>query len=119
MNFALVIHNHQPVDNDSAIIEQVYRRSYLPFLKKLSEFPLVKANLHYTGYLLEWIEREHPEFIELLHVMVERKQVEMLGGGYYEPILVCIPDRDAKGQVELLSEKVRSLFRTEVRGLWT
>jgi 4-alpha-glucanotransferase len=119
MNLALVIHNHQPIDNDTEIIERVYRTSYLPFLRKLSEFPTVKANIHYTGYLLEWIEKEHPDFIALLRRMVERGQVEMLGGGYYEPILVCIPDSDAKGQVELLGRKVQSIFGTGVRGLWT
>ena len=53
VNLAVVIHNHQPIDNDSTIIEQVYRTSYLPFLRKLSEFPGIKANIHYTGYLLE------------------------------------------------------------------
>jgi 4-alpha-glucanotransferase len=92
INFALVIHNHQPVDNDPAIIEEVFRTSYSPFLKKLSEFPLIKANLHYSGYLLEWLQEEHPEFIDLLRVLVNRQQVEILGGGYYEPILPCVPD---------------------------
>jgi 4-alpha-glucanotransferase len=119
INFAMVIHNHQPVDNDPDIVEEVYRRSYLPFLKALYEFPLVKANLHYSGYLLEWIEREHPEFIDLLREMVSRKQVELLGGAYYEAILPVIPDADAEGQVALLREKISYLFGREPEGFWT
>src|ERR1035437_4608578 len=119
INFALVIHNHQPVDNDSSIIEEVYRTSYSPFLRKLNDFPLIKANLHYSGYLLEWLQKEHPEFIDLLSSMVKRKQVEIIGGGYYEPILPCISDEDAQGQLALLSEKVESLFGKPPAGLWT
>jgi 4-alpha-glucanotransferase len=119
INFALVIHNHQPVDNDPAIIEEVFRTSYSPFLKKLSEFPLIKANLHYSGYLLEWLQEEHPEFIDLLRVLVNRQQVEILGGGYYEPILPCIPDEDGRGQVSLLRDRVNALFGSKAAGVWT
>jgi hypothetical protein len=119
INFALVIHNHQPVDNDPSIIEEVFRTSYLPFLKKLSEFPLIKANLHYSGYLLDWLQEEHPEFIDVLRMLVNRQQVEILGGGYYEPILPCVPDEDAKGQLVLLRDKVNSLFGSKAAGIWT
>src|SRR5207248_2623336 len=87
--------------------------------KKLPEVPTIRANIHYSGYLLEWMEQFHPEFIDLLRKMVERDQVEIVGGGYYEPILVCIPDRDAEGQVALLGEKIGSLFGRRPHGLWT
>ena len=118
MNFALVIHNHQPIENDDSVIETVYTKSYLPFLKCLFEFPQIKANLHYSGYLLEWLERKHPEFVTLLQKMVDRGQIEIMGGGYYEPILVAIPDKDAIGQISLLSEKIESLFSVRAKGLW-
>jgi alpha-amylase/alpha-mannosidase (GH57 family) len=59
VNFSLVIHNHQPVDNADDITESVYSGAYIPFVRKLSDFPEVKANPHYSGYLLEWIERKH------------------------------------------------------------
>lgn len=118
MNFALVIHNHQPVDNDNAVIESVYRKSYLPFLKCLSEYPQIKVNVHYSGYLLEWLERHHHGFIRLLEKMVRRGQVEIVGGGYYEPVLATIPDRDALGQIALLNDKIEALLGFKVRGLW-
>jgi 4-alpha-glucanotransferase len=119
VNLSLVIHNHQPVDNADDVIESVYGRAYLPFVKTLSGFPDVKANLHYTGYLLEWIERRHPELIDLLRRMVESGQVEVIGGGYYEPIMPTIPDRDAIGQLRLESEKVSGLFGRAPAGAWT
>ncbi len=95
MNLGLVFHNHQPVDNDDRAIEFVYRRSYRPFLETLSAYPEIKGNLHYSGYLLEWLQKNHPKFISLLRKAVDRGQIEILGGGYYEPILSIIPENDA------------------------
>jgi 4-alpha-glucanotransferase len=119
VNLSIVIHNHQPVDNADDVIESVYSRAYLPFVRTLSEFPDVKANLHYTGYLLEWIESKHPELIDLLRRMVRSGQVEVIGGGYYEPIMPTIPDRDAIGQVRLESEKISGMFGHAPSGVWT
>lgn len=119
INLALVIHHHQPVDNDDKVIEEVYSKSYFPFLKCLSEFPQVKANLHYSGYLLEWLQIHHPEFIKRLQKTVDRGQVEIIGGGYYEPILSTIRERDALGQINLLNKKIEALFGCKAKGLWT
>lgn len=120
LNFALVVHNHQPVENDDKVIEQVYRTSYSPFLKRLARFPEIKVNLHYSGYLLEWLARNHEEFVSLLGEMIDRGQAEILGGGYYEPILPVIPDEDALGQITLLSRKIVSTFGrgSKPSGLW-
>ena len=116
--FALAFHNHQPVGNGDSIIERIYRRSYLPFLRALASHPEINANLHYTGFLLDWLERNHPEFVALLQRLVKNGQVEMLGGAFYEPVLSVIPDSDALGQIELLSRKIDSLFGVRPSGIW-
>ena len=118
LDFALVIHNHQPVDNKDEVIEMIYKRSYLPFIDILSKHPQIKANLHYTGSLLDWLESFHPEFTGKIRSLVERGQVEMLGGGYYEPILSVIPDSDSIGQITELSQKITRLFGNEPNGCW-
>lgn len=116
---ALVIHNHQPVGNKDQIIERIYRTSYSPFVKALSTFPEIQVNLHYTGFLLDWIQAHHPDFIELLQTMVDRRQIELIGGAYYEPVLAVIPEEDAIGQTHLLSNKIKSMFGMEPSGFWT
>ncbi len=118
INFPLVFHFHQPVGNFGHIIEVAYKRSYLPLIQILSTYPKVKAGLHFTGYLLEWLIAEHPEFLEMLKQMVDRKQVEMLGGAYYEPIIAMIPDEDKLGQIELLRDFIKEQFRVEPQGFW-
>ena len=55
--------------------------------------------LHHTGPLLEWIERERPDYFDSCAALVGRGQVELLGGGFYEPMLAVLPERDARGQI--------------------
>ena len=114
----LGIHNHQPVGNFGHVFRKAYERCYRPFLDLLERHPHVRLTLHYTGPLLEWFEKEEPSFLDRLAKLVMANQVEILGGGFYEPILSVIPDRDAVGQVTLLSRWLHRRLGTIPRGLW-
>ena len=67
---------------------------------------------------MEWLEQMHPEFLTLLAEMVTRGQVEVLGGGYYDPILPLIPMNDKLGQLEKMTTLLRVRFETRPRGCW-
>src|SRR3990172_8228849 len=116
--FVFCIHNHQPVGNFDSVIEEAYQDSSWPFLRPLSKHPAVKLSLHNTGFLLDWIAERHPEYIELMREMVSRGQVEIVGGGYYEPVLSVIPEEDRVGQVRMLSDRIEELFGKRPRGIW-
>jgi len=114
----LGIHNHQPVGNFGHVFRMAYDRCYRPFLDLLERHPRIRLTLHYTGPLLDWFEQEEPAFLDRLAKLVASHQVELLGGGFYEPILSVIPDRDAVGQVTLLSQRLRDRLGAAPRGLW-
>ncbi len=114
----LAIHNHQPVGNYPFVFEQVYHDAYLPLLEALERHPSVKVSLHYSGSLLDWIRDNRPDFVGRVATLVGRSQVEVMTGGYYEPILPMIPDSDKLGQIDKLSRTVRELFGQEPTGLW-
>ncbi len=116
--FLFCIHNHQPVGNFGYVLEKAYKDSYWPFLDALSRHPSVKLTLHNTGFLFDWIYENHPEYIELLKTMVERGQVEIMGGGYYEPVLSVIPEADRLGQVRMMSHRLTEVFGVRPRGIW-
>lgn len=118
VHFALVIHAHQPVGNFDYVIEEAYRKAYEPFVRTLLLHPGVRISLHYSGILLEWIERHHPDFFERLRELLERSQVELVGGGYYEPILPAIPDADKLAQLRKMSDYLRQHFGVPPRGAW-
>ncbi len=115
---SLCIHNHQPAGNFDFVLKDAYKQSYWPFLKILSRYPSIKLTLHNSGYLLDWIAKNRPEYIELLGKMVARGQVEVLGGGFYEPILPVIPDEDRLGQIGLMSERIELMLGKKPRGMW-
>jgi len=118
VSLAIGIHNHQPIGNFDSVIEEAYRKAYLPFLMEMQKYPSISFALHNSGCLLDWIETRHLEMIDILREMVARNQVEILGGGYYEPIMTIIPERDRIGQVRLFSEHLARLFGVEIRGTW-
>ncbi len=116
--FLFCIHNHQPVGNFDYVLEEAYEKSYWPFLQLISKYPSVKMSLHNSGYLIDWLIEKHPEYIELLKMMVGRGQVEIMGGGYYEPVLSVIPEEDRIGQIRMMSDKIEEVFGTRPRGIW-
>ena len=116
--FIFCIHNHQPVGNLPGVFEHAYRAAYLPFLNVLEAHPRVKFVLHNTGPLLEWYEANAPDYLERVRALVERGQVEVLTGGFYEPILSAIPRRDAAGQIAKMTEYTRRVFGAKPRGMW-
>ena len=114
----LAFHNHQPIGNFDGVFEQSFQESYLPFLNVLDKYPDIPFALHTSGSLLEWLEVAHPEYIDRVRAMVQRNQIEIIGGAYYEPILANIPRRDRVGQISMYTEHLESLFNTSVRGMW-
>jgi alpha-amylase len=114
----LCIHDHQPVGNLDGVFEHAYRSSYLPFLDRIENYPEIKFVLHTTGPLLEWLDANAPEYVERVSALVARGQVEILTGAFYEPILPGIPERDAKGQIELSTDYIERRFGVRPRGMW-
>ncbi|MEK7774107.1 MAG: alpha-amylase/4-alpha-glucanotransferase domain-containing protein, partial [Deltaproteobacteria bacterium] len=92
--------------------------SYGPFLKALSKHPSMKLTLHTSGFLLDWLMDNRPEYIELLKSMVARGQAEIMGGGYYEPILQVISPDDRLNQITMMSDKIEEVFGSRPRGIW-
>ncbi|MFW6292389.1 MAG: alpha-amylase/4-alpha-glucanotransferase domain-containing protein [Spirochaetota bacterium] len=110
--------NSQPVGATDEEIEHVYQRSYKPFLRALYNAPQVPVTLHYSGQLLQWLEKHHSEYTDVLSEMVSRKQTELLGGGFYDPVLSLIPRPDRLGQIESLTTYLRKRFGRRPRGTW-
>jgi 4-alpha-glucanotransferase len=118
IHLGLVIHNHQPVGNFLWVFQQVYEESYLPMIEALEEHPKVRLSLHYTGSLLDWFEEAHPEFLERIAALVRRNQIELVSGGYYEPILPTIPDSDKIAQICRLTDRLYRDFGVNASGMW-
>jgi hypothetical protein len=118
VSLALVIHSHQPVGNFDHVIEDAYQKAYAPFVRTVRDHPLIHVSLHFSGILLEWLETHHPEYFQELGDLVARGQIELVGGGFYEPILPMIPDTDKIAQLRKLADYLSRHFGKEPRGAW-
>jgi hypothetical protein len=118
ISLALTLHNHQPIGNFGWVFEEVFEQAYKPMVEALGRHPKVRVGLHYTGPLLEWLRGERPGFISDLRALVERGQVEVLGGGLYEPVLASLPERDRVAQLERMADTVESMFGKRPGGAW-
>ena len=118
ISLALAIHNHQPVGNFGWVFADVYDQAYLPMLEALERHPGVRLSLHYTGPLLEWLATERPAFLDRLRALVDRDQVELLGGGLYEPVLASLPEHDRVDQLTRMAEVIEGIAGRRPRGAW-
>ncbi|MBX3436708.1 MAG: DUF1926 domain-containing protein [Planctomycetaceae bacterium] len=118
LRLVLALHNHQPVGNFDGVFEAAAAESYRPFLEVLADYPDLPVSLHTSGSLLEWLVEHDPAYIDRLRGFVERGQIEILGGPFFEPILACIPRRDRIGQIQAYSRFLEQTFGCRVRGMW-
>jgi alpha-amylase len=87
-------------------------------LGALERHPAIRIGLHYSGPLLEWLASERPAFLDRLASLAASGQVELLGGGYHEPILAAIPERDRHDQLRRMAERVALLTGRPPAGAW-
>ena len=116
--FLFCVHNHQPVGNFLHVLENAYEKAYLPFIEVLKKYPFMKISIHYTGILWDFFKDHHPEFLETLRELVKKGQLEMMTGGYYEPILAVIPDADKVGQIKRLTQTIEEEMGVTPQGMW-
>jgi len=118
LSFCLGVHNHQPIGNFDHVLVEATERAYRPFLERLEARPEMRVSVHCTGSLLEWLRAHAPRAFDLLGTVAARGQVELLTGGFYEPILAVLPDHDKIGQIQRLSAFLKTHFGVRPRGMW-
>ena len=111
-------HCHQPVGNFDHVFDDAYSQAYLPFIETLERYPAVKFVMHYSGPLFDWFESKRPEFLERLSSLAKSGQVEIMGGGYYEPMLCALPERDGIDQIRRMAEFCEKHFGNAPKGMW-
>lgn len=118
LHLVFIIHAHQPAGNFEHVFEECYQHSYEAFLSLLEKHPAIRLAIHYSGPLLLWIEKHHPDYFERLRILVASGQVELIGGGFYEPILISIPEADRLEQITRLADYIEEHFGKRPNGVW-
>ncbi|MBW2163472.1 MAG: DUF1925 domain-containing protein [Deltaproteobacteria bacterium] len=112
------LHNHQPLGNFHQVVERLTNTCYRPFLQAISSAPWLSFSLHVSGTLLSWWENNDTAIIDLMGSMADEGQIELLGGGFYEPVLAAISREDRKEQILKLSEYIERRLGQRPKGVW-
>ncbi len=109
--------NSCSVLEDKSRVEELYEKSYKPFLRLVHSSSL-PVTIFYSGELLSWLIDKHDGMQMLINDIVKRRKIEFLGGGYYSPLFSLIPRKDRVGQIEMLTTEIRRRFGRRPRGMW-
>ncbi len=118
IKFLFAIHNHQPVGNFGHVFEEVFKVCYQPYFEVLNRFPEIKTTVHFSGPLLEWLKQYQADYLKMLKDRVQAGRLEILSGGFYEPLLSTLPEEDAVGQIRMMNQFIEAEFGCVPRGLW-
>ena len=94
-----------------------YNSFYRPFFQILYGHPSIPIVLYFSGLWYEWFAEGHSEVLSLISEMMKKnKQIEILGGAYYEPYLPLLQSPDRTGQIDSLTTTVRKYFLKRPKG---
>ena len=91
---------------------------YKSFFSGIQAEEKLPLTIFAAGSFLEWQKRKRQAYAMLLNNMLSRKQIELLGGGYYQPYLSLLPAPDVIGQIEMMTSAIRTHFGKRPRGLF-
>lgn len=112
------IHAHQPVGNFDSVIQETFDKAYRPFIEEFAKHPAIKLALHFSGPLYDWFDDHAPDYCSRVKELSDRGQVEMLSGGYYEPVLAVLPETFRQRQIAKLSRLIWQRFGQRPKGMW-
>ena len=91
---------------------------YKAFFSGIQAEEKLPLTIFAAGSFLEWQKGKRQAYSMLLNNMLSRKQIELLGGGYYQPYLSLLPASDVIGQIETMTAAIRTHFGKRPRGLF-
>ena len=116
--FLVVLHAHQPVGRSDEDVAAAHAKLYRPLLDALLAEPAARLTLALSGGLIEWFQSDELGTVEVIRQLVGRGQIELLGGGAYEPLLTLLTDWDAQSQLNRMQELVMALGVPAPTGAW-
>ena len=107
-----------PVCSESNdVLEKSFLSIYKPIIKFLYSHQSFPLSFAFSGPQIQYFKKRKNELITILRELLDRKQVELLGGGYNEPLLPLLNSVDRNGQIDLLTSEIRQTFGKRPRGM--
>ena len=118
MRCALVLHCGLPLGTPQMRLAQAIDGPLSALLDTLQTRPRLRLGLHLGGHVLDFLLRQRSERLVQLVGLTQSGQVELIGGGYYDPILCSLDERSAQAQLHRTHQFFDEQLRIAVRGAW-
>ena len=97
--------------------EEDYQSLFKPLFSFLYTHPASLFSFSFSSSFFAFLEKKHPESLELLKELHARRQIEFLGSAYHDSILPLLFPIDRSAQIERMSSTIRSLVGKRPRGM--
>lgn len=106
---------------NSMSVSENLERDYIDIYKNAATFfyshPGCPFFFSFTGKQISYYHKKHPELLKIFHELENRKQIEIIGGGYWNPIFPLLFPADRSSQIEMLSTAIRTTIGKRPRGM--
>lgn len=70
----------------------------------------VPVSVHLTGSFLQMLQNKDQAFYDIIKELVEKEQVDLIGGAYYSPLFPLLSSVDIVSQIDMYVTALRKLF---------
>ena len=107
-----------PAGTPSPVLERVLASVFKPMLTYLHSNNNAVLQLYLSSFIMEWLEKSHPEVNMLIGDLARMGRVELLTGSYDQSVLSLLSPKDRSNQIELNTTWIRKRYAQRSRTLW-
>ena len=117
MQWVNFLHFYQPPFQNSEVIDQVIRESYLWFTEVMLDHPEARMTINISGSLIEHLsqKKDGRKTLDRFKKLFQRNQIEIVGSAMYHPILPLIPEHQAMRQISINTDWLQKIFGKRFR----
>ena len=102
---------------NTELFDKSFQTLYKPIIKYLYSNPSFPLSFAFSGPQIQYFKKRRSELIKIIREMVDRKQVEIIGGAYNDSLLPLLNSVDRNGQIDFLTSEIRQTFGKRPRGM--
>ncbi len=107
-----------PAGTPTPVLERALESVFKPMLTYLHTAEDAVLQLYLSSFLMEWLEKNHPEVNMLIGDLARMGRVELLTGSYNQSVLSLLSPKDRSNQIELNTTWIRKRYGQRSKTLW-
>jgi len=107
-----------PAGSPSTVLERALTSVLKPMLTYLHSHNSAVLQLYLSSFLMEWLEKNHPEMNMLIGDLARMGRVELLTGSFNQSVLSLLSPKDRSNQIELNTTWIRKRYGQRSKTLW-